>query len=73
MKPTVRLLIVSLSFGAAIAFTATNAFTADPKPPKSNLPRPPGCRVPCDAIQQRVWRLSAARDAMKQLYQHLGA
>jgi hypothetical protein len=30
------------------------------------------CQVPCDHISQRVWRLSAARDAMKQLYQHLG-
>ena len=30
------------------------------------------CQVPCDSLAQRVWRLSAARDAMKQLYQHLG-
>jgi hypothetical protein len=29
------------------------------------------CQIPCDNIQQRVWRLSTARDAMKQLYQHL--
>ncbi len=31
------------------------------------------CLVPCGSIAQRVWRLGAARDAMKQLYQQLGA
>jgi cell division protein FtsB len=30
------------------------------------------CLVSCDSISQRVWRLGAARDAMKQLYQSLG-
>ena len=33
----------------------------------------PKCQVSCDTIQQRVWRLSAARTALTQLYQHLGA
>ena len=30
------------------------------------------CSVPCHSIEQRVWRLSTARDAMKQPYQQLG-
>ncbi len=30
------------------------------------------CQVPCDSLEHRVWRLSAARAAMSQLYQHLG-
>ncbi len=39
---------------------------------KFDQQQPPMCQVPCDHITQRVWRLSAARDAMNQLYQHLG-
>ena len=31
------------------------------------------CQAPCDSILQRVWRLSAARDAMSHLYHVLGA
>ncbi len=31
------------------------------------------CRISCDSIEQRVWRLSLARGVMKQLYPHLGA
>lgn len=31
----------------------------------------PSCLVPCDAISHRIWRLGAARDAMKQLHRLL--
>jgi hypothetical protein len=31
------------------------------------------CQVPCDPIDQRIWRFAAARDAMKQLITELRA
>ena len=46
MKPTIRLLLASLSLGAVIAFAASNATAVDPKPPKSDLPPPPGLDDP---------------------------
>jgi hypothetical protein len=30
------------------------------------------CQVPCDSIAQRIWRFTAARDAIAQLRKQLG-
>ncbi|WP_166669796.1 hypothetical protein [Rhodanobacter sp. TND4FH1] len=37
----------------------------------SKLAKSAACQVPCDPIEQRIWRFAAARDAMSQLISEL--
>lgn len=46
MNPITRLLFASVLLATGVLFAASCAVAADPKPPKSELPRPPGLDDP---------------------------